>query len=542
MNFRISATLAVVLLSVWCPALAAAHSPHERTALALAHDDPMAIVYVVTSQKTFDAGVRDLAVQPQARRDSTGASLVMAQVRAHALEDISRHVHEREKRCGGYFAFATQAEAEAFIRGDKSAQAIAAPALVSYTIDNGGTVNTWLPQVQESRIRGAITHLSTQYRNRYYATATGEQSAQWIRDTWLALGNGRSDVSAELFNCANCSTQPSVILTVQGNELANEIVVLGGHLDSISNSGSGENMNAPGADDDASGIATLTEVIRVALASGWKPKRTVKFMGYAAEEVGLRGSNAIAQSFKNASRNVVGVLQLDMTNYRTGALDMRVITDYSSAPLKQFMTDVFDAYLAPTGLTRGTLTCGYGCSDHASWTSAGYPAAMMFESGRFPSIHTANDTLANVGGTADSSVPFAKLGLAFLGELAKTAGGSGGGGTAQTYTNAADFPINDNATVSSPIAVSGRTGNAPNNASVSVNIVHTYRGDLKVDLVAPDGSVYVLSNRAGGSADNLVATYPLNLSSEALNGTWNLRVNDNANADTGYINSWGVTF
>ncbi len=123
-----------------------------------------------------------------------------------------------------------------------------------------------------------------------------------------------------------------------------------------------------------------------------------------------------------------------------------------------------------------------------------------------------------------------------------------GGGTpppptgTQTYTNSADFPINDNATVSSPIAVSGRTGNAPTNASVSVNIVHTYRGDLKVDLVAPDGSVYVLSNRAGGSADNLVATYPLNLSSEVLNGTWNLRVNDNANIDTGFINSWSVTF
>ncbi len=146
--------------------------------------------------------------------------------------------------------------------------------------------------------------------------------------------------------------------------------------------------------------------------------------------------------------------------------------------------------------------------------------------------------------TATTDLGFAKADVtaAFVAVGVSCAGGGGGGGSAQTYTNNADFPINDNATVSSPIAVSGRTGNAPSNASVSVNIVHTYRGDLKVDLVAPDGSVYVLSNRAGGSADNLVATYPLNLSSEALNGTWNLRVNDNANADTGFINSWGVTF
>ncbi|WP_425480666.1 proprotein convertase P-domain-containing protein [Lysobacter silvisoli] len=75
-----------------------------------------------------------------------------------------------------------------------------------------------------------------------------------------------------------------------------------------------------------------------------------------------------------------------------------------------------------------------------------------------------------------------------------------------------------------------------------MNIVHTYRGDLVVDLVAPDGSVYNLHNRAGGSADNLVQTYTRNLSTEALNGTWKLRVRDAATLDTGYINSWSITF
>jgi subtilisin-like proprotein convertase family protein len=45
-----------------------------------------------------------------------------------------------------------------------------------------------------------------------------------------------------------------------------------------------------------------------------------------------------------------------------------------------------------------------------------------------------------------------------------------------------------------------------------------------------------------GSADNINQTYNVNLSSEPLNGTWRLRVNDNANADTGYINSWSITF
>jgi PKD repeat protein len=119
--------------------------------------------------------------------------------------------------------------------------------------------------------------------------------------------------------------------------------------------------------------------------------------------------------------------------------------------------------------------------------------------------------------------------------------GGGGGGT-QTYSNATDYAIGDNTTVDSPITVSGRSGNAPSTASVSVNIVHTYQGDLKVDLVAPDGSLYNIHNRTGAGTDNVVKTVSLNLSTEALNGTWKLRVNDNAAGDTGYINSWSVTF
>ena len=112
----------------------------------------------------------------------------------------------------------------------------------------------------------------------------------------------------------------------------------------------------------------------------------------------------------------------------------------------------------------------------------------------------------------------------------------------QAYTNGNNYAINDRKTTSSPITVSGRTGNAPANASVAVNIVHTFVGDLKVDLVAPDGTSYNLRSYTGGSADNINATYAVNLSSEALNGTWTLRVHDSRKGDTGYIDGWSVTF
>ena len=131
-------------------------------------------------------------------------------------------------------------------------------------------------------------------------------------------------------------------------------------------------------------------------------------------------------------------------------------------------------------------------------------------------------------------------GVSLVGDY--TTGGGGGGGT-QTYTNTTDVSIPDNNTtgVYSNIAVSGRSGNAPSSTAVNVNIVHTYKGDLIVDLVAPDGTVYNLHNRTGSSTDNINTTYTVNLSSEAINGTWRLRARDRARSDTGYINSWSIT-
>ncbi|KRD75448.1 hypothetical protein ASE43_11230 [Lysobacter sp. Root983] len=75
-----------------------------------------------------------------------------------------------------------------------------------------------------------------------------------------------------------------------------------------------------------------------------------------------------------------------------------------------------------------------------------------------------------------------------------------------------------------------------------MNIVHTYRGDLVIDLIAPDGSAYNLANRAGSSGGINKTITVSNLTSEALNGTWKLRVRDAAANDVGYINSWSITF
>ena len=105
-------------------------------------------------------------------------------------------------------------------------------------------------------------------------------------------------------------------------------------------------------------------------------------------------------------------------------------------------------------------------------------------------------------------------------------------------TNATDVAIPDLGTASSPIIVSGCTGSASAVTTVEVHIVHTWRGDLIVDLVAPNGTVRNLLNRAGGSADNVDQTFTVDVSAVPVNGTWSLRVSDAASLDTGFINSW----
>ncbi|HET7503211.1 MAG TPA: M36 family metallopeptidase [Kofleriaceae bacterium] len=120
----------------------------------------------------------------------------------------------------------------------------------------------------------------------------------------------------------------------------------------------------------------------------------------------------------------------------------------------------------------------------------------------------------------------------------------GGTGTTRTFTST-DVPKNipdNNATgVRSNISVTP-TGLTIQRVTVDVNITHTFRGDLVIQVIAPNGQVATLSNRQGGSADNFITT-GLDITSaftagSAASGTWQLFVRDLARIDTGRINSF----
>jgi leucyl aminopeptidase len=211
--------------------------------------------------------------------------------------------------------------------------------------------------------------------------------------------------------------QPSVIASIAGQgPHKNEIVVIGGHEDSINQSAFGSReMTAPGADDNASGVATVLEVFRVLLQSGFKPDRTLMFMTYAGEEVGLLGSQDIANRFRNEGKSVVAVMQLDMTGFPGAGNQVVFMTDNVSPELTKFSQKLMDTYVR---VRWSTDRCGYACSDHASWNRAGFSAVMPFEatmSTDNKDIHTTRDLIGKLD--FNHGLAFMKLGLAFMSEL-----------------------------------------------------------------------------------------------------------------------------
>jgi leucyl aminopeptidase len=327
------------------------------------------------------------------------------------LPAITAAIHQRLRLCGGYLYHANEAQARAALQRPR----IAAPR-PGYAIDNRELVEPLLAQMQEKNIEATIVALSS-FVNRYYTTQSGVDASNWLMQQWAGLSRGRADISVRQFTHARYPQQ-SVILSIAGSDHAAESVVVGAHLDSIVSFGMREKTVAPGADDDASGVASMTEALRAMVEQGYKPRRTIHMIAYAAEEVGLRGSQDIARSFKQNSSPVVGVLQLDMTNYKGTETDIYLFTDYTDSQQNEFVAQLVRTYLP--GVTIGYDKCGYGCSDHASWDALGYPTSMPFESSFArdnPYIHTGKDTFANSGNQAAHALKFARLAAAFMVEL-----------------------------------------------------------------------------------------------------------------------------
>ncbi len=118
-----------------------------------------------------------------------------------------------------------------------------------------------------------------------------------------------------------------------------------------------------------------------------------------------------------------------------------------------------------------------------------------------------------------------------------------GGGTQQSlFSNTTNVNIPDNNPTGATSSISVNRTGVSNSVKITYNIVHTYIGDLKVQLIDPTGAVSTLRSNTGGSANDINESVTVNKGSTSATGTWKLKVIDSAGADTGYINSWSIEF
>lgn len=211
--------------------------------------------------------------------------------------------------------------------------------------------------------------------------------------------------------------QKTLRVRLIGKSKPSEIIVLGAHLDSISNQGIAG--FAPGADDDASGVANLLEVLRVALTLP-QSERTVEFLFYAAEEAGLVGSSEVASDYAKQKIKVKAVFQLDMTLFPASGKNVIGFTRDFTTPALNDVLEGLNSHYAKAKIIDDV--CNYACSDHASWYREGFPVTYPFEGGNGDingEIHTANDKINNKS-DFEHALIFSKLGLAFMMEMSSS--------------------------------------------------------------------------------------------------------------------------
>ncbi|MCX5012383.1 M28 family metallopeptidase [Streptomyces sp. NBC_00555] len=397
------------------------------------------------------------------------------------------------------------------------------------------------PDIPLANVKAHLSQLSTiaanNGGNRAHGRAGYKASIDYVKAKLDAAG---FTTTLQTFTSSG-ATGYNLIADWPGGD-PNSVLMSGSHLDSVT-AGAGIN-------DNGSGSAAVLETALAVSRAGLQPTKHLRFGWWGAEELGLIGSKYYVNNLPAAEKaKISGYLNFDMIGSPNPGYFV-----YDDDPT---IEQTFKNYYAGLGIPTEIETEGDGRSDHAPFKSAGIPVGGLFSGADYTKTaaqaqkwggtsgqafdrcyHSSCDSTANINDTAlDRNADAIAYAIWNLGAATPVPPGP-------SFENTADVNIPDSpaAAVNSPITVSGVTGNAPATTKVDVNIVHTYRGDLVVDLVAPDGTVYNLHNRSGGSADNLVQSYTVNASSEVANGIWKLQVKDVAAQDVGYINSWKITF
>jgi len=214
------------------------------------------------------------------------------------------------------------------------------------------------------------------------AVAIGLRDADWLSEE---LQNGKVSVKIKTNgHFLDSAIGHNVIGELTGSEFPNEIITVGGHLDSWD--------NCEGAHDDGAGCVQTIEILRAFKAVGYRPKRTIRFVLFANEENGLRGGNKYAEEAKAKNEKHIFALESDAGGFTPRAIGFTMSEEQFQKVLQ------WKPLIAPYGCSefnRGGGGADIGPLRRAIPTTA--LAGLSPDSQRYFDIHHArNDVFENV--------------------------------------------------------------------------------------------------------------------------------------------------
>ncbi len=225
-------------------------------------------------------------------------------------------------------------------------------------------------------------------QTRYALAENRKAVAQWIQEKFISFGYNQ--VVLDSFNLSQYgveTVQYNVLCKGNNPKSSKEYVLLGAHHDAITYVNPAD--SAPGADDNASGVAGVLEVARVLKTHGTATKIPFHFATWAAEELGLHGSEHYVQKFKALDSLPVFYFNLDMI---ANNLNNNLLMNYQADPELLSLLDITENY---TELTPNAASSGGG-SDHMPFSNRNIPIIYYSEYHFSDVYHSEADILANL--------------------------------------------------------------------------------------------------------------------------------------------------
>jgi hypothetical protein len=247
-------------------------------------------------------------------------------------------------------------------------------------------------RVDPERLRRRIQALED-FGTRWALGTESEKVTAWLRNEFLEMGYPPTDVRFQPFAMPGAPPQRNVLCGAGAGHTG--FVLLCAHYDSLSETPA---AHAPGADDNASGVAVLLETAE--LLRGVPLRRGLLFAAFGGEEQGLYGSGACAEIAAAENWHIDVVLNLDMIAWHDTAQPSRVIVEYdqgqrhpgNDAAAKAFGLQMAQAAADYTGLEVEHTDIWN--SDYLPFEGKGYPCIGVYEATENPNYHSTRDTLA----------------------------------------------------------------------------------------------------------------------------------------------------